>query len=191
MTGWDSGCAGYRRVPRRDLLRAGTLSALGLALPDLWRLEAAGASTPREMSCIMIWLRGGPSAVDMWDLKPDAPAEIRGPFRPIATNVAGIRISEHLPLCAKIADKYVLVRSVTHDRSDHEGGSHYMATGWDTFPRQKYPMYGTVVQKRLGYRSSLPPHVHLPEPPQPYTGGEHYLAPQDLPFLVSCMNDLD
>jgi hypothetical protein len=127
----------------------------------------------------------------MWDLKPEAPAEIRGPFQPIPTNVAGIRISEHLPLCAKIADKYVLVRSVTHARDDHEGGSHYMATGWNTFPAQKYPMYGTVVQKQLGYHGTLPPHVHLPEPPQEYTGGVHYLSAQDLPFTISSLNDLD
>src|SRR5436305_13699276 len=101
MMGWDSGCAGYRRLPRRALLRAGALSALGLTLPDLLRLEAAGASPPREMSCILIWLRGGPSAVDMWDLKPEAPAAIRRPFRPTATNGAGTRLSEHPPPCAK------------------------------------------------------------------------------------------
>src|SRR5438874_3356868 len=190
MTNWDSGCAGYRRLPRRDVLRVGALSALGLTLPDLWRVEKANAAS-RDMSCILIWLRGGPSSVDMWDLKPDAPSEIRGEFKPVKTNVPGIEISEHLPLCAKIADKYALVRSVTHERSDHEGGSHYMATGWNTFPAQKYPMYGTVVQKVLGYRGSLPPHIHLPEPAQPYTGGEHYLSKQDLPYTVAVLNDLD
>lgn len=188
---WDLGCAGYRRLPRRAVLQAGALAGFGLTLPDLLRLEAAAAAPRREMSCILLWLRGGPSSIDMWDLKPDSPAEVRGEFRPIKTNVPGIEISEHLPLCAKIADRYALVRSVTHERSDHEGGSHYMATGWDTFPAQKYPMYGTVVQKVLGYRGSLPPHVHLPEPAQEYTGGVHYLARQDLPFTISCLNDLD
>src|SRR5262249_18298588 len=74
---WDAGCAGYRRLPRRDFLRVGALSALGLTLPDLLRLEAASAGPAREMSCILIWLRGGPSSIDMWDLKPEAPAAVR------------------------------------------------------------------------------------------------------------------
>lgn len=171
------------------MLLAGGLSGIGLSLADVLRAEAA--SGRRQTSCILVWLRGGPSSIDMWDLKPEAPPEIRGQFRPIETNVPGIRISEHLPLLARQARRFCLVRSVTHPRDDHEGGSHYNATGWNTWPAVPYPMCGTVVQKRLGYSGTLPPHVHLPEPPQPYSGGRQHLPHQDLPFMVSCMNDLD
>jgi uncharacterized protein DUF1501 len=197
MPSFDRGCAEYERLNRRDVLTAGMLGGVGLSLADLLRAEAAQTHSPpkvggaREFSCIVLWLRGGPSSIDMWDLKPDAPAEIRGDFKPIRTNVSGIEISEHLPLCAKIADKYCLVRSVTHPSEDHESGSHINSTGWHTWPAQPYPMYGTVVQKLLGYRGALPPHIHLPEPPQAYSGGKHYLSRQDLPFTVSCLNDLD
>src|SRR5205807_2734128 len=183
---FDRGCREYqwigRRVDRRAVVQAGFLGGVGLSLADLLRLEAASAAPKREVSCVLLWLRGGPSSIDMWDMKPDAPVEVRGEFKPIKTNVPGIEISEHLPLCAKIADRYCLVRSVTHPRDDHEGGSHAMATGWNTWPTQTYPMYGTVVQKLLGYRGALPPHVHLPEPPQAYSGGLHYLSHHDLPF---------
>jgi hypothetical protein len=188
--GFDRGCSEYERLNRRDLLKAGALGGM-LSLPSLLQAEAAQAAPRRDISCILVWLRGGPSSIDMWDMKPDAPSDIRGPFNPIPTNVSGLRISEHLPLCAKMADKYCLVRSVTHPRDDHEGGSHVNATGWDTWPQTRYPMYGTTVQKLLGYRGCTPPHVHLPEPPQPYSGGDHYLARQDLPFTISCLNDLD
>ncbi|HTE18088.1 MAG TPA: DUF1501 domain-containing protein, partial [Armatimonadota bacterium] len=191
---FDRGCADYQRqsrASRRNVLTAGALGAVGLSLPDLLRVEAAAAAPKREMSCIFLWLRGGPSAIDMWDMKPEAPAEVRGPFKPIRTNVAGIQVSEHLPLCAKIADKYTLVRAVTHPSDDHELASHINSTGWGTWPAQPYPMFGTVVQKLLGYQSAVPPHVHLPEPPQTSTGGRHYLAQQDLPFTISCVDDLD
>src|SRR2546428_12555862 len=133
-------------LSRRDFMKVGGLGVMGLTMAELLVAQQAQAAAKQEMNCIILFLVGAPGHLDTWDLKPDAPAEIRGPFKPIATNVAGIRISEHLPLCARIADKYCLVRSVTHERSDHEGGSHYMATGWNTFPAQKYPMFGTVVQ---------------------------------------------
>src|SRR5437763_3312302 len=174
-------------VTRRELLRFGGIGALGLwmhGVADL-RPAEAGERAPgfgRAKSLLFISLFGGPSHQDIWDLKPDAPAEVRGEFKPIRTNVPGIEICEHLPLCAKIADKYCLVRSVTHPRDDHEGGSHVMATGWNTWPQGRYPMYGTIVQKLVGYEGILPPHVHLPEAAQPYSGGDHYLAKQDLPF---------
>ena len=190
MAAFDQGCSEYNRVPRRRVLTAGLLGA-GLTLPDLLRLEAAQAAPRQEMNCILVWLRGGPSSIDMWDMKPDAPADIRGPFKPISTNLAGLQVCEHLPLLAKIADKYALVRSITHPRDDHEGGSHVMSSGWDTWPTQRYPMLGSLVQKLRGYRGAAPPHVHLPEPPQEYTGGKSYLSQQDLGFVVSCQNDLD
>jgi len=195
----DRGCAEYQRLSRRQTLTAGACGVLGLTLADLLQLEAAQAArspnaqspAPNARSCILLWLRGGPSSIDMWDLKPDAPAEIRGEFKPIRTNVRGIEISEHLPLCAKVADKFCLVRSVTHPREDHEGGSHVMASGWNTWPQQTYPMYGTVAQKVLGYRGVMPPHIHLPEPPQEYSGGKHHLSNQDFPFVVNVQQDLD
>ena len=188
---FDHGCEEYGGLERRTFLKAGALSALGLTLPDLLSIETAQAAPRKEVSCILLWLRGGPSSIDMWDLKPEAPAEVRGPFSPIKTNVPGIEISEHLPLLAKIADKYCLVRSLTHGKDGHEAGSHVNATGWNTWPTEYHPMYGTVIQKLRGYRGVLPPHIHLPEPPQEYSGGQHYLSKQDLPFVVSCMNDLD
>ena len=88
-----------RHISRRNLLQAGTLAACGLSLPGLLARQAAAASSRgRGKSVIMIWLRGGPSHIDSYDMKPDAPAEIRGEFQPIATNVPGIQICEHLPL---------------------------------------------------------------------------------------------
>src|SRR6266571_892259 len=92
-------------ISRRDLLRVGAISLGGLTLPDLLRGQQAAATDarPRARSVIMLFLSGGPSHLDMWDLKPDAPEEIRGTFRPAATNVPGISISEHLPLTARVA----------------------------------------------------------------------------------------
>jgi hypothetical protein len=141
------------------------------------------------MSCIMIWLRGGPSSIDMWDLKPDAPDTHRGEFKPISTNVPGFAICEHLPLTARHADKFCLVRSVTHPRGDHEGGSHYMATGWNTFPQTEYPSYGCVIANQLGPRGPMPPHVHLPESAK-YTG-PGFLAASFSPFTITTDSDPD
>src|SRR4051812_15418016 len=98
---------------RRTFLRVGTLAAGGLALPDLLRIRAAGGQSAagRKKSVILIWQAGGPSHIDMYDLKPNAPAEVRGEFRPIKTNVPGVEIGEHLPLQAKVFDKLSVVRS--------------------------------------------------------------------------------
>src|SRR5687768_5768544 len=90
-------------VSRRDVLRVGGLALAGLALPDLVRLRAA-APAARGKSVILVWLRGGPSHIDSFDMKPDAPAEVRGEFKPIPTNVPGLQVCEHLPLHAKVAD---------------------------------------------------------------------------------------
>src|SRR5438270_14091487 len=102
--------AGGRGMTRREVLRIGGLTALGLTLPDLARLRAraaphSSAADHRGNSCVFIFLFGGPSHIDLWDTKPDAPAEIRGEFRPIATAVPGIQLCEHLPLLARQMDK--------------------------------------------------------------------------------------
>src|ERR1044071_5051274 len=109
-------------LSRRGFLRVGGLALGGLALPDFLRLRAEGAVAPgaRPKSVIMICLGGGPSHVDTYDMKPDAPAEIRGEFRPMRTNVAGMELSELLPLQAKISDKFAVVRSVTWQEPDHQ-----------------------------------------------------------------------
>ena len=105
-------CDGLRR---RDFLHAGALSMLGLGLNDLFAMKALGAVDPKkDMNCIMLFLVGGPSHIDTWDPKPKAPAEVRGPFAPIATRVPGMQITEIFPRMAQHADKFSLVRSVYH-----------------------------------------------------------------------------
>src|SRR5258707_338475 len=98
-------------VTRREFLRVGTLSALGLTLSDALRLRSAAGAGQGDVACILIWLDGGPSHLDTFDLKPDAPLEIRGEFQPIPTNVPGIQVCEHLPLTARQMDKVSVLRS--------------------------------------------------------------------------------
>src|SRR5579875_2096309 len=98
-------------LTRRDFLHAGALAPLGLGLAGL---QALGASRDRDVNCIMLFLVGGPSQLDTWDMKPDAPSEIRGPFRPIATNVPGLQVSEVFPRLATMMDRVALVRTVYH-----------------------------------------------------------------------------
>src|SRR5215813_12334110 len=96
-------CAGPVPISRRRMLQVGGIGLMGLSLPQVLRAEAAASragGSPRADACILIFLNGGPSHLDMWDMKPDAPAEIRGPFKPIATKVPGIHVSEHLPRLA-------------------------------------------------------------------------------------------
>src|SRR5262245_6035883 len=99
-------------LTRRELLRVGAVGLRGLALPDLLRLQATAAARPaKAKSVILLFLSGGPSQLDTWDMKPHAPEEVRGTFRPVATDVLGIQICEHLPRMAKLADKFVVLRS--------------------------------------------------------------------------------
>src|ERR1700758_146287 len=107
-------------VTRRDFVHAGSLAFLGLSMPQFLRLKAMGAVKPdKDVSCIQLMLVGGPSQLDTWDMKPDAPASIRGPFKPIKTNVPGIEISEIFPRMARIADKYAILRGVSHAAPAH------------------------------------------------------------------------
>src|SRR5438270_14043663 len=126
-------CDGWTR---RDLLQAGGLAALNVCLPQLLgqaHAAPAGTGFGRAKACVVIYLFGGPSHIDLWDLKPDAPAEFRGEFRPIATNVPGILVGEHLPKLARQMDRFALVRSFRHHNSDHGPADHYMLTGY--FPQ--------------------------------------------------------
>ncbi|MFM8252907.1 MAG: DUF1501 domain-containing protein [Planctomycetota bacterium] len=155
-------------LQRRGFLQLGGLGIGALALPDLLRLRAAGAAPTRPKSVILVWLAGGPSHLDMYDLKPDAPAEFRGEFRPIATNVPGIDIGEHLPLQAKIMDKLSIVRSAYHTNAGHGMGSQWMLTGWQPTIEVNdniYPCLGSVVAKMKGANQpGLPAYVNLPRP---------------------------
>src|SRR5438270_3905053 len=119
-------------VSRRCFLKVGALAVGGLSLPGLLRrraVAAPGTSKPRK-SVILLWLAGGPSHIDMYDLKPSAPAEFRGEFKPIATNVPGIQVGEHLPRQARIMDKLAVVRSAYHTNAGHGMGSQWMLTGY-------------------------------------------------------------
>ncbi len=157
---------------RRTFLRVGSLAGAGLAslsLADVLRLQATAqdAGKPkRKKSVILVWLAGGPSHIDMYDLKPQAPAEIRGEFRPIQTNVTGIQISEHLPYQARIMDKLAIVRSAFHTNAGHGMGSQWMLTGYQPTIEVNdniYPSCGSVVAKMKGPNEpGLPAYVNLP-----------------------------
>jgi uncharacterized protein DUF1501 len=158
---------------RREFLRiGGGLAALGLTFPALAADEKAFSG--RAKSCILVYLLGGPPHLDTFDLKPDAPAEIRGPFEPIATKVPGTQICELLPKLAGIADKYALVRSVSHKNSNHTPMIYYTLTGRQTqFPaqdndirppqREDFPHTGCVVAKFKPSPAALPGFVAIPE----------------------------
>ena len=156
-------------VTRRDFLQVGTLGAIGLSLPHLLAAEAcaaaAGQSAKDNRSAIMIFNLGAPSQLDTFDMKPNAPAEVRGPFKPIRTNAPGIEISEILPLHAKIADKFSLVRSCNHTApAVHDAGWQMGQTGRLFTGGVETPHAGCVVSYLKGRRSDLPAHVLLPEP---------------------------
>ena len=151
-------------IARRDFLKVGALSGVGLGLSDylgLAKANAAGGS--RAKSAIYIRLAGGPSHMDTFDMKPDAPDSHRGEFSEIATNVPGIRISEHLPKLAKCADKYTIVRGVSHTLAAHRLGAEYLMTGNRPLPSLKYPTYGAVVSKELGAPRDIPSSVAIPK----------------------------
>jgi len=160
-------CDGIRR---RDFLRVGVLGTAGLSLADYLQLAQAGqveaGANRRASAAIFINLAGGPSHLDTFDLKPDAPAEYRGEFRPIATNVPGMSFCEHMPALARCADKFVLLRGVSHSLTEHQMGTKYLNTGNRPLPSLEYPGYGAVVSRELPSPADLPPFVAIPRTPQ-------------------------
>jgi len=164
------------RWRRREFLRLGALGGTGLSLPALLRAntgDATGADGDfgRAKRCLLVFLNGGPSQLDMWDMKPAASAEIRGELQPISTNVPGIQIGELLPLVAQQADKFKIVRSVTHPCSVHTTGVYTMLTGnvhktpkvdQTEALKDDHPHMGSVVARHRGWQTGLPPFVTLP-----------------------------
>jgi hypothetical protein len=184
-------------LDRRNWLRVGGLSLGALVSglePTLARLFAAeesaarrGRSLSRDFSVILFWANGGPSHLDTFDLKPGAPAEVRGPFRPIRTNVPGIEISEHLPRLARMADKFALLRSLHHNRAEHSGGTHRFLTGYPSVAANlkdaEYPDVGSVVARELeGQAGKVPLYVGNTKF---YGGGPGYFGPGYAPFMPS------
>lgn len=174
-----TGCDG---LTRRTLLEAAGAGLFGLSLPGVLAAEAASAQSsiaatrPRAKSVIFLFLFGGPSQLETFDLKPDAPEKIRGPFKPIASRTPGLRISEALPRLAQISDKYCVVRTMTHSFNDHSGAAHYLQTGkrWHvpvgggfSPTPQDWPAIGAVVEYLAqrspgGAERSLPSYAVVP-----------------------------
>ncbi|MDP7303864.1 MAG: DUF1501 domain-containing protein, partial [Pirellulaceae bacterium] len=153
-------------VTRRDFIQIGTLGAMGITLPSYLAAKEKGLvdNKNEDRACIMIFNLGAPSHVDTFDMKPDAPSEIRGPFKPIHTNSSDIDISEIFPRHAKIADKFSLVRSCYHNGAAvHDAGWQMMQTGRLFAGGIETPHAGAVLSYLRGQKSNLPAHVVLPE----------------------------
>jgi uncharacterized protein DUF1501 len=158
-------------IPRRELLRAGCLALGGLTLADLFHNSARAEATTGKPAkhCIFVFLNGGPSQLHTFDMKPDAPAGIRGPYHPISTSVAGIQISENLPRLAALADRYSIVRSASHHLSAHNSSAAYALSGHSpgtdaniSPTSNDHPTYGSVVARVLPPPAKMPPFVLAP-----------------------------
>jgi len=179
-------------LSRRDFLHAGAIAPLGLTLAEFLARNTAGAAGSRDINCIMLFLVGGPSHIDTWDPKPDAPAEVRGPFRVIPTRVPGMQITEIFPRTARHADKFSLIRSVYHTATAvHDTGYQMMQTGRLFSGGIEHPHAGCVLGYLRGQRGEVPAHVLLPRPigrtggnlPHGHTAG--YLGRQYDPFILN------
>lgn len=155
-------CDQFRRLNRRDFLRVGGMSLCGLSLTDVLRARASSTDAPeaKAKAMICVWMAGGPPHLDMFDMKPDAPVDYRGEFKPIQSNVPGLDVCELMPNLAKLADKYAIIRSVTTENKpgDHARAPMYWLTGNPRLPSgtAEYPMYGSVVSKLRAGPVDLP-----------------------------------
>jgi hypothetical protein len=159
-------CSGFfadAPMTRREILRAGSLGLVGLSLPQLLQARTA---RPRAKACILLFMWGGPAHQDTWDMKPGAPTEYRGEFKPIATSVPGVQVCEHLPQLARRMDRLALLRSMTHTDVDHTTGTHFLLTGRGVPRRgaphsEDWPSFGAVLSKLGHGRGPLPPFVSM------------------------------
>ena len=185
----------HRPLSRRSALKLGASGFMaGLSLPTLFQLQATAANgkEPKAKACIFIFLEGGPSTIDMWDLKPDAPAEIRGPYKPIKTVVPGTLVGEHCHRSAKVADKFTILRHHSHQDNGHRTGYHYLFTGYKPnfadgantkIPvNELYPSLGSIVSRELGGRGGVPPYINLPHPIA--AGGPGFYGAEHAPFVI-------
>jgi hypothetical protein len=169
---------------RRAFLRVGSIGVFGfLPLGDALRMRAQNPAkvNSKDISVIHLVLHGGLSHMDTWDPKPNAQPKFRSIFKPIPTNVPGLEICEHLPRTAKLADKYVVIRSMTHKASAHGAALTLMLTGHDALPTIQNPAVGSVVAKELGQRNELPAYVSIPSADGAYMRGG-FIGPKYNPF---------
>ena len=150
-------------LARRDFLRAGAIGGSALTLANYLRWTHAAEARPRAKAAIFVNLEGGPSHLDTFDPKPDAPDSHRGEFGTIGTSVPGVRVSEHLPKLAACLDTYVILRGITHSLAAHPLGQQYVSTGNRPIPSLEFPCYGAVVSRELGGPEELPTHVAIPK----------------------------
>jgi hypothetical protein len=174
-------CEGFHR---RDFLKVGTAGLLGLSLADVLRAQAFSEERRPATGVIQIWLSGGPATIDMWDLKPEAPEEIRGEFRTIATAAPGISLGEHLPRTAQVMDRCVVVRSLGHTITAHGPGTVYMTTGNRPSAALEYPALGSIAAKVLPPRPGTPPFVTFSALNEGAFTGTGYLGPECGPFPI-------
>ena len=157
--------------PRRAFVKVGGAGLFGLNLRNMFAWQQASQKPQRDISIVVIWLTGGLGQHDSFDMKPDAPAEIRGEFSPIKTTVPGTHICDLLPEMAKQTHRYTIIRSMTHDQADHGVGQHLMLTGYRQSPSLDYPCIASVIAKERGWRNNMPPYAVVPEmQPLPYFG---------------------
>ncbi len=178
-----------RYTRRREFLYVGLLGGLGLTLPQLLRQQAAAAQKEYETregvakGIIHIFLPGGMAHQESFDPKPYAPAEYRGPFGAIDTKLPGVQFGEKLKDLAALADKFTVIRSMSHGEAAHERGTHNMFTGYRPSPALEYPSYGSVISHELGSQNNLPPYVCVPSVPNEFAGSG-YLSSAYGPFAL-------
>jgi hypothetical protein len=164
---------------RRDFLRVGSAGLLGLTLSDILRLEAratASQERQRAQGVILVWMGGGPSHIDLWDMKPNAPDGIRGEFRPVRTRAEGIQICEHMPRLADVMDRCTLVRSLHHSIPEHGAGNTFIQTGHPPGPLFQYPSMGSLTANLLRPNRGIVPYFRLAQPNDISVIGGGYLG---------------
>ena len=169
------------RPSRRDFLRVGTLGVLGLTEFSALAQAVESTSSSPARNVILVWLNGGPSTIDMWDLKPNATSQVRGEFNPISTSADGIEICEHLPKMAQQMHECTLIRSVAHTIAEHGQGTEYVTTGNPISPALKYPSIGSVVASKTEASQDVPAYIEMSEDG---VGQSGYLGSTYSPFLV-------